>query len=137
MLYGVIWTAKGLTVRCSLWGWMSLRRATARVWERPSMIHTASARNAARRRQSVMMPVIVRLWVASDTLVGGSAYARDSVVLGEVADPASCVVWVLGFLGRCVYAYVFGFLVGVVCCVKGGGPTGGMMEGSGPVWTLK
>ena len=40
MLYGVMWTAKGPTARCSLWGWMSFRRATARVWERPSVIHT-------------------------------------------------------------------------------------------------
>ena len=71
MPYGLMCTAKGPTVRCSLWGWMSFRRATARVWERPSLIHTASARDAARFRQSVMMPVIVRWWLASDTLVGG------------------------------------------------------------------
>ena len=71
MLYGVMYTAKGPTARCSLWGWMLLRRANTRVWERPSLIHTASARDAAGLRQSVMMPVIVRLWLASDTLAGG------------------------------------------------------------------
>ena len=70
MMYGVICAAKGQTARWSLWGWMLLRRATARVSERPSLIHTASARDAAGFRQSVMMPVIVRLWVASDTLAG-------------------------------------------------------------------
>ena len=72
MPYGVTCTAKGPTARWSLWGWMLWRRATARVWERPSLMHTASARNAAGFRQSVMMPVIVRLWVASDTLAGGA-----------------------------------------------------------------
>ena len=72
MQYGVMCTAKGPTARCSLWGCMSVRCATARVWERPSLIHTASARDAAGLRQSVMMPVIVRLCVASDTLVGGA-----------------------------------------------------------------
>ena len=46
MLYGVMCTAKGPTTRCGLWGWKSLRRATARVWERPSLIHTVSARDA-------------------------------------------------------------------------------------------
>ena len=65
-------TAKGLTARWSLWGSMLWRRATARVWEHPSLIHTASARDAAGFRQSVVMPVIVRMWVASDTLAGGA-----------------------------------------------------------------
>ena len=50
---------------------MLWRRASTRVWEGPSLIHTASARNAAVSRQSVVMPVIVQLWVASDTLAGG------------------------------------------------------------------
>ena len=68
MLYGVMCTAKGP----SLWGPMLLRCATVRVWERPSLIHTASARDAAGFRQSVMMPVMARLWVASDTLAGGA-----------------------------------------------------------------
>ena len=31
MPYGVMLTAKGPTARCSLWGWMLLRRSTARV----------------------------------------------------------------------------------------------------------
>ena len=48
-----------------------------RVWERPSLIHTASARDAAGFRQSVVMPVIVRLWVASDTLAGGAPRWMD------------------------------------------------------------
>ena len=61
MPYGLMCTAKGLTARWSLRGWMLLRRATACVWQRPSLIHTASARDAAGFRQSVMMPVIVRL----------------------------------------------------------------------------
>ena len=65
-------TAKGPTAHCSLWSWTLLRRATAAVWERPSLIHMASAHDAAGFRQSVMMPVIVRLWVASDTLAGGA-----------------------------------------------------------------
>ena len=104
MPYGVMCTAKGPTARCSLWGWMSLRRATACLWERPSVIHTASARDAAGVRQSVMMPVIVPLWVASDTLMGGGAYAWDGVVLVEGAGLASCVVSVLGLLGGSVYA---------------------------------
>ena len=72
MPYGVTCTAKGPTARWSLWGWMLWRRATARVWERPSLIHTASARDAAGFRQSVVMPVIVRLWVVSDILAGGA-----------------------------------------------------------------
>ena len=72
MPYGVMRTAKGLTARCRLLGLMSLRHATARVWRRPSLIHTASARDAAGFRQSVMMPVIVRLWVAWDILRAGA-----------------------------------------------------------------
>ena len=69
MPLGVMCTAKGPTARCSLCGCMLLSRATAPVWERPSLIHTASARDAAGLRQSVMMPVIMRSWVASHTLV--------------------------------------------------------------------
>ena len=70
MPYGVMCEANGPTARWSLGGWMLLRRAAAHVWERPSLIHTASARDAAGFRQSLRMPVIVRLWVASDTLAG-------------------------------------------------------------------
>ena len=129
MPYGVMWTAKGPTARFSLWGWMSLRRATSRVWERPTLIHKVCARDAAGLRQSVMMPVIVRLWMVSDTLVGGGgAYARDGVVVVEGAGPAVCVVSLLSFLGGGVYTHVFGLLFGPVCRVEGGGPVGGVME---------
>ena len=75
-----------------------------------------------------MMPLIMRLWLASDTLVGGGAYAGDGVVVVEGAGFASCVVLVLGLLGGSVYARVFGLLVGTVCCVEGSGPGGGVME---------
>ena len=102
MPYGPMCTAKGPTARLSLWGWMLVRRATARVWERPSLIHTASARDAAGFRQSVMMPVMVRLWVASDTLAGGGADAGDGVVVVEGAGLAPCIVSVLGLLGGAV-----------------------------------
>ena len=132
MPYGVMCTAKGPTARCSLWGWMLLRRATARVWQPPSLIHTASARDATGFRQSVMMPVIVRLSVASDTLTGGGADAGDGVVVVEGAGLAHCVVSVLGLLGWGVYACVFGLLVWAVCRVEGRGPRGGVMEGG--VW---
>ena len=130
--YGVTYTAKGPTARWSLWGWMLLRRATARVWEHPSLIHTASARDAAGFRQSVMMPVIVRLWGASDTLAGGGADAGDGVVVVEGVGLAPCILLVLGLLG--VHACVFGLLVGAVCCVEGGGPGGGVEEGG--VWEV-
>ena len=132
MPYGVMWTAKGPTARCSLWGWMSLRRATAREWQRPSLINTAFARDAAGLRQSVMMPMIVRLWVVSDSLVRGGeggAYAQDGLVVVEGAGPASCATSVLSFLGGGVYARVFGLLFGPVCRVEGGGQVGGVMEG--------
>ena len=72
MPYGVMCMAKGLMARCSLWGWMSLRRATACMLERPPLINTASASVAARLRQSLMMPVIVRLSVVSDTWGAGA-----------------------------------------------------------------
>ena len=134
MPYGVTCTAKGPTARWSLWGWMLLRRATALVWDRPSLIHTASARDAAGFRQSVMMPVIVRLWVASDTLAGGGADAGDGVVVMEVAGLAPCIVPVLGLLGGGVHGCVFGPLVWTVSCVEGGGPGGGVVEGG--VWEV-
>ena len=41
------------------------------MWERAPLIYNASACDA-RIRQSVMMPVIVRLWVASEALVEGT-----------------------------------------------------------------
>ena len=105
------------------------------MWERPSLIHTASARDAAGFRQSVMMPVILRLWVASDTLAG-EALVRGMVWLFmEGAGLAPCIVSVLGVLGGGVYACVFGLLVGAVCRVEGGGPGGGVMEGG--VWEVR
>ena len=129
MPYGVTCTAKGPTARWSLWGWMLWRRATARVWERPSLIHKASARDAAGFRQSVVMPVIVRLWVVSDTLAWGGADAGDGVVVVEGAGLTPRIVSVLGLLGGGVHTCVFGLLVGAVCCVEGGGPGGGVVEG--------
>ena len=124
MPYGVMCTAKGPTGRCSLWGWMSLRRATARVWKRPSLIHTASACDAAGFRQSVMMPVIVRLWVASDTLVGG-ALMRGMVW-------SSWRVWALRLASRRCWAswagvcvpVCLGFLLGRSAVWKGVGQEG-------------
>ena len=59
-----------------------VRRATSNVWERPPLIHTASARDTAGLRQSVMMPVIVRLWVVK---------------------PVRTPVAILGSLGVCIY----------------------------------
>ena len=76
-----------------------------------------------------MMPVIVRLWLASDTLVGEGIDAGDNVVVVEGAGLAPCIVSVLGLLGGVVYACVFGFLVGAVCCVEGGGPGRGVVDG--------
>ena len=76
-----------------------------------------------------MMPVIVRLWVASDTLVGGALMRVIGIVFVEGAGLAPCVLSVLGLLGGSVYACVFGPLVGAVCRVEGGGPGGGVMEG--------
>ena len=122
MPYGVMLTAKGWTVRCSLWGWMSLRRATACVWECPLLIHRAAAYHAAGFRQSVMMPVIVRLLVASNTLVGGQCGLRGGC--------GPCVVLRVGvrLLGQgCVRVRV-GLLVGAVCRVNGAGPSGWVMD---------
>ena len=61
---------------CSLLRWMAFRRVTAHVWEYPPLIHTASAGDAAGFRQSVIMLVIVRLLMASDTLVGRAPMGR-------------------------------------------------------------
>ena len=122
--YAVMCTANGPTARCSLWGRMSLRRATAPVLECPSLIHTVSARDAAGRRQSLMMPVIVRLWVASDTLVGGT------VMRGMVWSSwrvralrlASCPCWA-SWAGVCTPACL-GFLLGRSAVLKGVGQEG-------------
>ena len=122
--YGVTCTAKGPTARWSLWGWMLLRRATARVWERPSLIHTASARDAAGFRQFVMMPVIVRLWVASDTLAGG-ALMRGMVWSSwrvRALRLASCRCWA-SWAGVCM-SVSLGFLLGRSAVWKGVGQEG-------------
>ena len=43
-----------------------------------------------------------------------------------------CIVPVLGLLGGGVHACLFGLLVWAVCCVEGGGPGVGVVEGG--VW---
>ena len=103
---------------------MLWRRATARVWERPSLIHTASARDAAGFRQSMMMPVIVRLWVASDTLAGGALMRRMVWSSVKGAGLAPRIVSVLGLLGGGVHTCVFGLLVGASAVWKGVGQEG-------------
>ena len=65
---------------------------------------------------------------------GRDSFAKDGVFIVEGAGVASCIVSVLGLLGGSVYACVFGLLVGAVCCVEGGGPGGGVMEGR--VWEV-
>ena len=122
--YGVMCTAKGPTARWSLWGWMLLRRATAHVWERPSLIHTASARDAAGFKQSTMMPVIVRLLVASDTLAGG-ALMRGMVWLSwrvRALRLASCPYWA-SWAGVCP-PVCLGYLFGPSAVWKGVGQEG-------------
>ena len=124
MPYGVTCTAKGPTARWSLWGWMLWRRATARVWERPSLIHTASARDAAGFRQSVVMPAIVRLWVVSDTLAGG-ALMRGMVWSSwrvRALRLASCRCWA-SWAGVCT-PVCLGFLLGRSAVWKGVGQEG-------------
>ena len=126
MPYGLTCTAKGRTARWSLWGWMWSRRATARVWERPSLINTASARDAAGFRQSLMMPVIVRLGVASDTLAGG-ALMRGMVWLAwrvRTLRLASCRCWD-SLAGVCM-PVCLGFLLGRSALRKGVGQEGAL-----------
>ena len=65
---------------------------------------------------------------------GESADAGDGVVVVEGAGLAPCILWVLGLLGGGVQACVFGFLVGAVCCVEGGGPGWSVVEGG--VWEV-
>ena len=125
MPYVGMCTAKGLKARCSLWSWMSLRCATARVWERPSLIHTASARDAAGFRQSVMMPVIVRLRVASDSGVGGTLMRRMvwSSWRVRALRLASCrcrASWARACMPVCL-----GFFLGRSAVWKGEGQEGG------------
>ena len=133
MPYGVTCTAKGPTARWSLWGWMLWRRATARVWERPSLIHRASARDAAGFRQSVMMPVIVRLWVASDTLAGGALMRGTGWSSWRVRALrlASCRCWA-SWAGVCI-PVCCGFLLGRSAVWKGVGQEGGV---EGGVWEV-
>ena len=124
MLYGVMCTVKGLTARWSLWGWMLWRRATACVGERPSLIHTASARDAAGFMQSVVMPVILQLWVASDTLAGG-ALIRGMVWSSwrvRALRLASYQCWA-SWAGLCI-PVCLGFLLGRSAVWKGVGQEG-------------
>ena len=51
------------------------------------------------------------------------------MVVVEGAGLAPRIVSVLGLLGGGVHTCVFGLLVGAVCCVEGGGPGGGVLEG--------
>ena len=103
---------------------MLLRRATARLWERASLIHTASAGDAAGFRQSLMMPVIVQLWVASDTLAGG-ALMRGMVWSSSRVRAlrlASCPCWA-SWAGVCT-PVCFRFLLGQSAVCKGVGQEG-------------
>ena len=124
MLYGGMCTSKGATARRSLWGWMLLRRATARVWERPSQIHTASARDAAGFSQSVMMPVMVGLWVVSDTLAGVALMRGMVWSLWRVRALrlASCRCWA-SWAGVCT-PVCLGFLLRRSAVWKGVGQEG-------------
>ena len=117
MPYGVMCTAKAPTVRWTLWGWMLLRRATAGVWERPSLIHTASARDAAGFRQSVMMPEIMQLWVVSDTPAGGALMWGMVWSSWRALRLASCPCWASS-VGVCTPA-CSGFLFGRSAVRKG------------------
>ena len=47
----------------------------------------------------------------------------------EAAGLAPRIVSVLGHLGGGVHTCVIGLLVAAVCCVEGGGPGGGVVEG--------
>ena len=88
------------------------------------LIHPASAHDAAGLRQSVVMPVILRLWVASDTLAGGA------LILGMVWSSwrvqalrlASCRCWA-SWAGVRTPACL-GFLLGRSAVWKGVGQEG-------------
>ena len=58
----------------------------------------------------------------------------DGVVVVEGAGLVPRIESVLGLLGGDVHTFVFGLLVGAVCCVEGGGPGGGVVEGG--VWEV-
>ena len=117
-------TAKGPTARCNLWGWMSLSRASARVWERPSLIDEASAHDAAGFRHSVMMPVIMWLCVASDSLAGGALMRGMawSSWRSRALHRAVCRCWA-SLTGVCM-PVLFGFLLGRCALWKGVGREG-------------
>ena len=51
------------------------------------------------------------------------------MIVVEGAGLAPRIVSVLGLLGAGVHTCVFGLLVGAFCCVEGGGPGGGVVEG--------
>ena len=94
------------------------------MWERPSLIHTASARDGAGFRQSVMMPVMVRSWLASDTLAGG-ALMRGMVWSSwrvRALRLASCRCWA-SWAGVCT-PVCLGFLLGRSAVWKGVGQEG-------------
>ena len=56
------------------------------------------------------------------------------MVVVEGAGLVPRIVSVLGLLGGGVHTCVFGILVWAVCCVEGGGPGGGVVEGG--VWEV-
>ena len=89
-----------------------------------SLIHTASARDAAGFKQSVVMPVIVRFWVASDTLAGG-ALMRGTGWLSwrmRALRLASCRCWA-SWAGVCIPVCLES-LLGRSAVWKGVGPEG-------------
>ena len=88
------------------------------------MIHTASARDAAGFRQSVMMPVILRVWVVSGTLAGG-ALMRGMMWSSwrvQALRLASCRCWASS-VGVCT-PLCLGFFLGRSAVWKGVGQEG-------------
>ena len=124
MLYGVMWTGKGPTARCNLWGKVMLRRATARVLECRSLIYMLSVCDAAGFRQSLMMHVFVRLSVVSDTLARGGPMRRIvwSSWRVRILHRPSCRCWT-SWAGVCTPG-CSGFLLGRSAVWKGVGQQG-------------
>ena len=94
------------------------------MWERPSLINMASARDAAGFRQFVMMPVMVPLLVASETLAEG-ALMRGMVWSSwrvQALRLASCRCWA-SWAGVCTPVRL-GFLLGRSAVRKGVGQEG-------------
>ena len=91
---------------------------------RPSLIHRASARDPPGFRHSVMMPVMVRLLVASDTLVGGALMRRMvwSSWRVQALRFASCQCWA-SWAGVCT-PVCLSFLFGWSAVWKGVGQKG-------------